>query len=138
MVCFAWVIRRVDSSPVFGNGCWALRASSRARTASLNTTRAHPNAFANALCWPGSGYSLKAYRSCMTATLHTWVPQRCLLALPAPGGTSRPKAGGEFPDLVRHYWRANKLWSGSYFAGTVGGAPLSMVRQYIEQQNRPA
>ncbi|WP_037767046.1 transposase, partial [Streptomyces sp. 142MFCol3.1] len=31
----------------------------------------------------------------------------------------------------------NKLWSGSYFAATVGGAPLSMVRQYIEQQNRP-
>jgi len=29
-------------------------------------------------------------------------------------------------------------WSGSYFAGSVGGAPLSIVRQYIEQQNRPA
>ncbi|MFD4762632.1 transposase, partial [Streptomyces sp. NPDC058439] len=29
------------------------------------------------------------------------------------------------------------LWSGSYFAGSVGGAPLSIVRQYIEQQNRP-
>ena len=43
----------------------------------------------------------------------------------------------EFPDLVRHYYRANKLWSGSYFAGSVGGAPLSTVRQYIEQQNRP-
>ncbi|WP_328513376.1 hypothetical protein OHB25_07560 [Streptomyces mirabilis] len=25
----------------------------------------------------------------------------------------------------------------SYFAGTVGGAPLSVVKQYIEQQNRP-
>ncbi|MFE7043249.1 IS200/IS605 family transposase, partial [Streptomyces atratus] len=25
----------------------------------------------------------------------------------------------------------------SYFAGSVGGAPLSIVRQYIEQQNRP-
>ncbi|MGW1200532.1 IS200/IS605 family transposase, partial [Streptomyces sp. NPDC002536] len=29
-------------------------------------------------------------------------------------------------------------WSGTYFAGTVAGAPLSIVRQYIEQQNRPA
>ncbi|MFJ5780241.1 transposase, partial [Streptomyces sp. NPDC093094] len=28
-------------------------------------------------------------------------------------------------------------WSGSYFAGSVGGAPLSIVKQYIEQQNRP-
>ena len=71
MVCFAWVISRVDSSPVFGNGFPALRALSRACTASLNTTRAHPNAFANALCWPVSGYSLKAYRSCMTITLGT-------------------------------------------------------------------
>ncbi|MFD0287539.1 transposase [Streptomyces lutosisoli] len=39
--------------------------------------------------------------------------------------------------VVRHYWRANKLWSGSYFAGTVDGAPLSAVKQYIEQQNQP-
>ena len=43
----------------------------------------------------------------------------------------------EFPDLRRHYYRANKLWSGSYFAGSVGGAPLSVVCQYIGQQNRP-
>ncbi|MFD5416521.1 transposase [Streptomyces sp. NPDC127069] len=39
--------------------------------------------------------------------------------------------------FVRHYWRANQLWSGPYFAGSVGGAPLSIVRQYIEEQNRP-
>jgi putative transposase len=43
----------------------------------------------------------------------------------------------EFPDLRRHYHRTNKLWSGSYFAGSVGGPPLSVARQYIEQQNRP-
>lgn len=42
-----------------------------------------------------------------------------------------------FPDLERHYWRAKRLWSGSYFAGSVGGAPLSVLRQYIENQNRP-
>jgi putative transposase len=44
----------------------------------------------------------------------------------------------EFPGLRRHYYRANRLWSGSYFAGSVGGAPISVLRQYIEQQNRPA
>jgi putative transposase len=44
----------------------------------------------------------------------------------------------EFPDLCRHYWRANHLWSGSYFAGSAGGPPISILRQYIEQQNRPA
>lgn len=43
----------------------------------------------------------------------------------------------EFPDLARHYWRANRLRSGSYLAGSVGGAPLTVLRQYIEQQTRP-
>ncbi|MFD9401531.1 IS200/IS605 family transposase [Streptomyces sp. NPDC060011] len=52
-------------------------------------------------------------------------------------GVSSRRLRQEFPDLARHYWRANKLWSASSFAGTVGGAPLSVVKQYIEQQNRP-
>ncbi|MFF4732106.1 IS200/IS605 family transposase [Streptomyces mirabilis] len=51
-------------------------------------------------------------------------------------GVSSRRLRQEFPDLASHYWRANKLWSGSYFAGTVGGAPLYMVKQYTEQQNR--
>jgi putative transposase len=52
-------------------------------------------------------------------------------------GVSSRRLRQEFPDLAQHYYRANKLWSGSYFAASVGGAPLSMVKQYIEQQNRP-
>jgi hypothetical protein len=32
--------------------------------------------------------------------------------------------------------RANRLWPGSYCAGSVGGAPVSVLRQYVEQQNR--
>jgi putative transposase len=28
----------------------------------------------------------------------------------------------EFPALARHYWRARRLWSGSYYAGSAGGA----------------
>jgi putative transposase len=44
----------------------------------------------------------------------------------------------EFPDLRRHCYRANRLRSASYFAGSVGGAPISVLRHYIEQQNRPA
>jgi putative transposase len=52
-------------------------------------------------------------------------------------GVSSRRLRQEFPDLVRHYYRANKLWSGSYFAGSVGGAPRSVIKQYIEQQNRP-
>jgi putative transposase len=52
-------------------------------------------------------------------------------------GVSSRRLRQEFPELVRHYWRAQRLRSGSYFAGSVGGAPLSVVKQYIEQQNRP-
>ncbi|RVW00478.1 IS200/IS605 family transposase [Rhodococcus spongiicola] len=43
----------------------------------------------------------------------------------------------EFPERVEHYWRAHRLWVGSYFAGSVGGAPISVLRQYIEAQDRP-
>jgi putative transposase len=52
-------------------------------------------------------------------------------------GVSSRRLRQEFPDLVRHYYQTNKLWSGSYFAGSVGGAPLSVIKHYIEQQNRP-
>lgn len=52
-------------------------------------------------------------------------------------GVSSRRLRQEFPELVKHYWRAQRLWSGSYFAGSVGGAPLSIVKQYIEAQNRP-
>ncbi len=53
-------------------------------------------------------------------------------------GVSSRRLRQEFPDLRRHYWRAKRLRSGSYFAGTLGGAPISVLRQYIEQQDRPA
>ncbi len=52
-------------------------------------------------------------------------------------GVSSRRLRQEYPELVRHYWRAQRLWSGSYFAGSVGGAPLSIVKQYTERQNRP-
>ncbi|WP_406041254.1 IS200/IS605 family transposase [Micromonospora sp. NBC_00898] len=52
-------------------------------------------------------------------------------------GVSSRRMRQEFPELARHYWRGNKLWSGSYFAGSLDGAPLTILRQYIEQQNHP-
>jgi len=52
-------------------------------------------------------------------------------------GVSSRRLRVEFPELKRYYYRANRLWSGSYFAGSVGGAPISVLRQYIEQQSRP-
>jgi len=34
------------------------------------------------------------------------------------------------------YWKG-VLWSPSYFAASCGGAPIEVVRKYIEQQNTP-
>jgi len=52
-------------------------------------------------------------------------------------GVSSRRLRQEFPGLRAHYWRTKRLWSGSYFAGTAG-APISVLRQYIEQQDPPA
>ena len=30
-----------------------------------------------------------------------------------------------------------RFWSGSYFAGSWGGAPLQVVKAYIKNQERP-
>jgi putative transposase len=40
------------------------------------------------------------------------------------------------PDFRKRYWKG-VLWSPSYFASSCGGAPISIVRQYIEQQKTP-
>ena len=46
------------------------------------------------------------------------------------GGSSR-LLRQEFPVLKR---KLPTLWTNSYFCATTGGAPLSVVKQYIEQQ----
>lgn len=38
---------------------------------------------------------------------------------------------GEFPKLKS---RLPTLWTNSYFVSTVGGAPLAVIKQYVEQQ----
>ncbi len=42
----------------------------------------------------------------------------------------------QHPELAKYYWKGG-LWSPSYFAGSCGGAPLSIIKQYIDQQSRP-
>jgi putative transposase len=39
----------------------------------------------------------------------------------------------ERPDLAARYWKG-MLWSPSYFAASCDGAPISIFRNYIEQQ----
>jgi len=42
------------------------------------------------------------------------------------------------PALRRHYWQANRLRSGLHVAGSVRCAPITILRQYIEQQDHRA
>ena len=40
------------------------------------------------------------------------------------------------PAIASLYYK-DVLWSPSYFAASCGGAPLLVIKQYVEQQNRP-
>ena len=40
------------------------------------------------------------------------------------------------PDLRNRYWKGT-LWSPSLSPSSCGGAPISIIRQYIEQQQTP-
>lgn len=41
------------------------------------------------------------------------------------------------PDIAKRYYYKGVLWTPSYFARSGGGAPISTIRQYIEQQQTP-
>lgn len=41
-----------------------------------------------------------------------------------------------YPNIKKKLWKG-ALWSPSYFAGSCGGAPIEIIRQYIEQQQTP-
>jgi putative transposase len=51
-------------------------------------------------------------------------------------GVSSRKLRQSHSDIHQYYWKG-VLWSPSYFAGSCGGAPISVIRQYIEQQKTP-
>ena len=42
----------------------------------------------------------------------------------------------QHPQLKRSYWKGG-LWSPSYFASSCGGAPLNIIKEYIQDQTRP-
>ena len=43
----------------------------------------------------------------------------------------------EFGEILNRVYRKPVLWSRSYFVASCGGAPLSVIKQYIEHQERP-
>jgi putative transposase len=52
------------------------------------------------------------------------------------GVSSRLIRKKKYPSIQHALW-GGSLWSPSYFAGACGGAPLSVIRQYIELQQSP-
>ena len=51
-------------------------------------------------------------------------------------GVSSRHLRKEFPEIKNKLW-GGSLWSPSYFASSCGGAPLEIIKQYIEQQQSP-
>ncbi|MGW0805791.1 IS200/IS605 family transposase [Nonomuraea sp. NPDC002799] len=43
----------------------------------------------------------------------------------------------EFTDRANHIHMKGHFWSPSYLAASCGGAPLTIIKTYIEQQRRP-
>ena len=52
------------------------------------------------------------------------------------GVSSRPIRKKRYACIQDKLW-AGALWSPSYFAASCGGAPISIIKQYIEQQDTP-
>ena len=52
------------------------------------------------------------------------------------GVSSRLVRKKNYPSIRKNLW-GGALWSPSYFAGSCGGAPIEIIRQYIEQQQTP-
>lgn len=52
-------------------------------------------------------------------------------------GASSRLLSRDRPDIAERYYYKGVLWTPSYFAGSCGGAPISIIRQYIEQQQTP-
>lgn len=53
-------------------------------------------------------------------------------------GVSSRHLRAEFTGQVNRAIMHGRLWSPSYFAGSCGGASIEVLREYIQQQRRPA
>ncbi|MHB1499722.1 MAG: IS200/IS605 family transposase [Candidatus Dormibacteria bacterium] len=52
-------------------------------------------------------------------------------------GVSARQLRQEFGPHVKRYLWGEHFWSRSYFVGTCGGAPLEVLKTYIDSQRRP-
>jgi|ERR1700678_2939488 len=53
-------------------------------------------------------------------------------------GVSARRLRQEFPAYIRRHLRREHFWSPYYLAASCSGAPLTTIKDYIDQQNRPA
>lgn len=53
------------------------------------------------------------------------------------GVSSRLLRQKNYPQ-IRHALYGKSLWSPSYFAGSCGGAPIDVIKQYIQSQQTPS
>lgn len=53
------------------------------------------------------------------------------------GVSSRLIRKKNYPSIQAKLW-GGSLWSPSYFAGSCGGAPIAILREYIERQRTPS
>lgn len=51
-------------------------------------------------------------------------------------GVSSRKLKLHHPEVANRYFKS-ALWSPSYFAASCGGAPLEIIKQYVQQQKTP-
>jgi putative transposase len=51
-------------------------------------------------------------------------------------GVSSRRLRQNWPELENRYYKG-VLWSPSYFAGSCGGAPIDIVKKYIQSQHKP-
>lgn len=52
-------------------------------------------------------------------------------------GVSSRMLRQEFKEHIEKFYWKGVLWSPSYFAGSCGGAPITVVKQYIQNQKTP-
>jgi putative transposase len=73
------------------------------------------------------------------AHLHVHYPPSPALSMPATRlkGVSARRLRQQYPLHIQKYLWGKHFWSPSNFAAYCGDAPLTVTKQYIEQQNRP-
>ena len=70
--------------------------------------------------------------------LVNYPPKVCVSSLvnSLKGVSGRMIRKKNYPSIGKKLW-AGALWSPSYFAGICGGAPIAVIRRFIQQQQTP-